>query len=174
MYRIDNVKNLEIQLNQIKSLHPHFQGEKNRGESQIGETRINPERGKREGERRRWVKRFRTEVLSGRGGFEEGGILNDQRWLRESWREELIRWSFSGRDKSRGHSWNERRSFVGWDDRHRLDAIDQIEFIAIFMSIYQIPRSSEWVLLPMNLDLSYHCKVAFWSGGWIWSSYLDE
>ena len=44
MYRIDNVKNLETQLNQIKSIHPHFQGEKNRGESQIGETRFGPER----------------------------------------------------------------------------------------------------------------------------------
>ena len=69
MYRIDNVKNLETQLNQIKSIHPHFQGEKNRGESQIGETRFDPEREKvkeREKERgeviqREGVKREREE-----------------------------------------------------------------------------------------------------------------
>ena len=46
MYRIGNVINLKIQLNQIKSIHSHFQGEKNRGESQIGETRFDPEREK--------------------------------------------------------------------------------------------------------------------------------
>ena len=44
MYRIGSVKILEIQLNQIESFHSNFQGEKNRGESQIGETRFGPER----------------------------------------------------------------------------------------------------------------------------------
>ena len=65
---LDNVqnltmlKNLEIQLNQIKSLHPHFQGEKNRGESQISETRFDPE-----GEKVKEREKERGEVIQREG-----------------------------------------------------------------------------------------------------------
>ena len=46
------LKNLEIQLNQIKSLHPHFQGEKIEENPKSAKNRIDPEREKaRERER---------------------------------------------------------------------------------------------------------------------------
>ena len=46
------IKNLEIQLNQIKSLHPHFQGEKIEENPKSAKNRIDPEREKVRGRER--------------------------------------------------------------------------------------------------------------------------
>ena len=46
------IKNLEIQLNQIKSFHPHFQGEKSRRIPNRRKNRIDPEREKARGRER--------------------------------------------------------------------------------------------------------------------------